>query len=55
VAAPEVSLPVDLDASAELSRKSLVAAAAGRSGTVPPVVVFSKVRQVLFMNQLLEN
>ncbi|CEL60723.1 Monothiol glutaredoxin-S6 OS=Oryza sativa subsp, japonica GN=GRXS6 PE=2 SV=1 [Rhizoctonia solani AG-1 IB] len=42
VAAPEVSLPVDLDASAELSRKSLVAAAAGRSGTVPPVVVFSK-------------
>ncbi|KAG8687397.1 hypothetical protein FRC11_007297 [Ceratobasidium sp. 423] len=42
VAAPEASLPVDIDPSAELSRKSLVAAAAGRSATVPPVVVFSK-------------
>ncbi|KAH7339797.1 thioredoxin-like protein [Rhizoctonia solani] len=42
VAAPDASLPVDIDPSAELSQKSLVAAAAGRSATVPPVVVFSK-------------
>ncbi|CUA66671.1 hypothetical protein RSOLAG22IIIB_00112 [Rhizoctonia solani] len=42
VAAPDASLPVDIDPSAELSRKSLVAASAGRSATVPPVVVFSK-------------
>ncbi|KDN49714.1 hypothetical protein RSAG8_01779, partial [Rhizoctonia solani AG-8 WAC10335] len=36
VAAPDASLPVDIDPSAELSRKSLVAAAAGRSA-VPPL------------------
>ena len=42
VAAPSQSLPLDLDPSAELSQKSLITAAAGKSAVVPPVVVFSK-------------
>ncbi|KAG9101738.1 hypothetical protein FS749_003812 [Ceratobasidium sp. UAMH 11750] len=42
VAAPNESLPADLDPSAELSRKSLLAAAGGVKAKVPPVVVFSK-------------
>ncbi|GAB1525032.1 hypothetical protein RhiTH_008189 [Rhizoctonia solani] len=42
VAAPDASLPVDIDPSVELNRKSLVTAATGRSAIVPPVVVFSK-------------
>lgn len=44
VATPNQPLPAGLDPSKELSRKSLLAAAAGRSAVVPPVVVFSKVR-----------
>lgn len=43
VAAPSQALPVDLDPSAELSQKSLRAAAGGKRARVPPVVVFSKV------------
>ncbi|KAG9073778.1 hypothetical protein FRC06_011159, partial [Ceratobasidium sp. 370] len=42
VAAPNESLPPGLDPSAELSRKSLLAAAGGVKAKVPPVVVFSK-------------
>jgi len=42
VAAPSQALPVDLDPSAELSQKSLRAAAGGKRARVPPVVVFSK-------------
>ncbi|QRW08274.1 monothiol glutaredoxin [Ceratobasidium sp. AG-Ba] len=40
VAAPNESLPADLDPSVELGRKSLLAAAGGVKVKVPPVVVF---------------
>lgn len=43
VATPDQALPVDLDPAAELSQKSLRAAAGGIRAKVPPVVVFSKV------------
>ncbi|KAG8681439.1 hypothetical protein FRC09_017486, partial [Ceratobasidium sp. 395] len=55
VAAPNESLPADLDPSAELSRKSLLAAAGGVKAKVPPVVVFSKVGGLEFITRALGN
>ncbi|KAG8742812.1 hypothetical protein FRC10_000857 [Ceratobasidium sp. 414] len=55
VAAPNESLPADLDPSAQLSRKSLLAAAGGVGAKVPPVVVFSKVSSLESIGRKLKN